>query len=525
MKKMTLITLFLFSAILLTVFYISGCNRVDNETGVVTQSSESPVPVFSASRSTVAFNRSYSSLDSVGIQIRISNVAPDYLTTAVVMTDKGVEKTLAKATNPFNGLTLGYNNIDIFTIATFSALRFSNPLPEGAKVEIYNACSSLSQVQPKIRASYSGFRRRMDVDDNQVVNTNDLAMLLAWIQTSRSANPSLIQARTLEIFPGCTTTVATIPAALADDLNNDGIVDTSDVALAMAWVQIGRLSSPSLVLQRALEIYPLATGTLVHFPDEALPYLTGVLKVSLSATLDLLMVKIPSGTFAMGNANIAGDAIPVHNVTISKPFYIGMYDVTQAQFMQALNTDPTAFPGDSNRPVDKAAYFDAVNFCNWLSDYTGLNRCFTYDASGSAICDFTANGYRLPTEAEWEYACRAGSFSEYYWGDAFDSAFAWYSGNWPGYTHPVGTRNPNNFGLYDMSGLVWEWCWDWYDSNYYSVSPSTDPTGPATGTNRILRGGSWGSLAPNLRAGYRTYDVPTNPSGGSYGFRVARNAN
>ncbi|MBF0548097.1 MAG: SUMF1/EgtB/PvdO family nonheme iron enzyme [Candidatus Riflebacteria bacterium] len=548
MKKMTLITLFLFGATLLAVFYISGCNRVDNETGIVTQSTENQTPMFSASRTTIDFGRSYSRLDSVGMQIRISNVSPDYMTTAIVMTDKGVEKKLSKATNPFKGLTLEYNNMDIFTIATFSTLRFSNPLPEGAKVEIYNACQSSAATQPKIHASYSGFRCRMDVDDNQVVNTNDLAMLLAWIQTSRSSDPSLIQARTLEIFPGCSTTIATIPSTVADDLNNDGVVDTSDVAFAMAWVQVGRLSSPSLVLQRALEIYPLATGSVVYLPGEALPDLTGVLKVPLSATLDLLLVKIPSGTFAMGSSDIGGNAIPVHNVTISRPFYMGMYEVTQAQFMQAFSTDPTwwpqYYPTYPNRPVDAATFNDAVNFCNWLSDQTGLNRCFTYDASGSAICDFTKNGYRLPTEAEWEYACRAGTFSLYFWGETLDLAFAWVNGSSPAHTCDVGTRKPNNFGLYDMAGNVCNWCWDWYDPNYYSVSPSTDPTGPATGTYRVVRGSSWISgqdtndggtiLGYMIYSGYRGYDSILSAgyrywwcwaAGTTYGFRVVRNAN
>ncbi len=179
------------------------------------------------------------------------------------------------------------------------------------------------------------------------------------------------------------------------------------------------------------------------------------------------MVEIPGGTFTMGDA----DFRPPHEVTLSS-FKIGAMPITQRQYKEIMGTNPSNFTGDEDRPVEMVSWEDACNFCKNLSQLRGEE-------------------YRLPTEAEWEYACRAGSTGAYCFGDDQDmlKEYAWYSENSEGSTHPVAKKNPNKYGLYDMHGNVWEWCSDWYGD--YPTGPENNPTGPGTGSNRVLRGGSW----------------------------------
>jgi formylglycine-generating enzyme len=174
-------------------------------------------------------------------------------------------------------------------------------------------------------------------------------------------------------------------------------------------------------------------------------------------------------------------------------------EVTQEQYEAVMGSNPSNFKGP-DLPVERVTWYEAVEYCNELSRQEGLDPC--YSGSGaSMLCDFTANGYRLPTEAEWEYACRAGTETDFHTGNmthsgsspldpALDRA-GWYFGNSGSTTHPVGEKEPNAFGLYDMHGNVWEWCWDWYASDYYASSPAEDPRGPASGSDRVVRGGSW----------------------------------
>lgn len=172
-------------------------------------------------------------------------------------------------------------------------------------------------------------------------------------------------------------------------------------------------------------------------------------------------------------------------------------------------------------PVESVSWYDAVEYCNWLSDKEGLDRC--YSGSGKDIkLDIAKNGYRLPTEAEWEYACRAGTTTDYYWGDKMDGDYCWF-GNRRGQVHPVGQKEPNAWGLYDMSGNVWEWCWDWYDNEYYKKSPENNPTGPSVGSTRVLHGGGWGNGADGCRSASRSYTWP-GIAGGDVGFRPVRRA-
>ncbi len=215
------------------------------------------------------------------------------------------------------------------------------------------------------------------------------------------------------------------------------------------------------------------------------------------------MVLVPAGSFMMGDKDEI-DA-PPHQVTVSA-FYIDKYLVTQDQYEKLIGDNPSRWKGPKN-PVEQVRWSDAVKFCNRRSESEGLRPC--YDLN-TWKCDFSANGYRLPTEAEWEYACRAGSATPYFFGE--DAAklgeYAWYEKNSGGHPRPVGQKQPNAWGLYDTSGNLWEWCNDFYKVNYYKESPGQDPTGPAEGSNRVVRGGAWRFSAERCRAGYRYNENP-----------------
>ncbi len=210
---------------------------------------------------------------------------------------------------------------------------------------------------------------------------------------------------------------------------------------------------------------------------------------------------IEAGEFMMGSEKGYKWEKPVHKVKITRPFYIGVYEVTQAQYEKIMGNNPSEFKGP-NRPVDTVTWNDAVLFCEKLSEKEGVE-------------------YRLPTEAEWEYACRAGTRTKYYWGNKMDGKYAWYKTNSEKRTHDVGQKKPNTWGLYDMIGNVGEWCSDWYDGDYYSSSPSSNPRGPAGGKYRVCRGGSWGISARYCRLAIRHLSAPALASYVD-GFRIAR---
>ncbi len=229
-------------------------------------------------------------------------------------------------------------------------------------------------------------------------------------------------------------------------------------------------------------------------------------------------VLVEGGTFTMGRTTGSGysNELPTHQVTLSS-FYIGKYEVTQAEYQAVMGSNPSYYSG-SDKPVEKVTWYNAVEYCNARSIQEGLTPCYN---TNTWACDFSANGYRLPTEAEWEYAARGGTNDpDYLYSGSDDiNSVAWYSSNSGSTTHNVGTKEPKQLGLYDMSGNVWEWCNDWYGS--YSSSAQTDPVGPATGFSRVLRGGSWYGDASSCRVARRSH---VNPSSSSNvrGFRLAR---
>ncbi|GHV57989.1 hypothetical protein FACS189460_5330 [Deltaproteobacteria bacterium] len=224
-------------------------------------------------------------------------------------------------------------------------------------------------------------------------------------------------------------------------------------------------------------------------------------------SLGMEFVLIPAGTFMMGSPpddkSVPSDEKPAHQVTISRPFYMGQYEVTQAQWEEVMGSNPSFFKGRNN-PVEQVSWEDAQEFIKRLNQMEGTNK------------------YRLPTEAEWEYAARAGTQTRYYFGDSEKNLgeYAWYDDNSNDETHPVGQKKPNAWGLYDMAGNVWEWVEDWYDSDYYSRSPGLDPPGPERGLSRVQRGGGWINFTTLCQSALRDDYNPGNRYL-TLGFRLA----
>ena len=233
------------------------------------------------------------------------------------------------------------------------------------------------------------------------------------------------------------------------------------------------------------------------------------------------MALLEAGRFTMGDEKEI-DAKP-HEVVISS-FYIDKYPVTQEQYKKVMGQNPSRWKADKN-PVEQVRWSDAVKYCNARSLKEGLQPC--YDLQ-TWECNFEANGYRLPTEAEWEYACRAGSKTQYFFGN--DSSkltdYAWVDSNAGGKPRQVGQKKPNPWGLYDMHGNVWEWCNDFYQVDYYQKSPEENPRGPKDGETKVVRGGAWKFSADSSRSGYRYNEDPgySDVCFGYdiYGFRCVR---
>jgi formylglycine-generating enzyme required for sulfatase activity len=244
-------------------------------------------------------------------------------------------------------------------------------------------------------------------------------------------------------------------------------------------------------------------------------------------------VRINGGTFTMGspaNEPGRGSDETQHQVTVSG-FYMGKYEVTQAEYQTVMGTNPSNFKGP-NLPVEKVSWFDAVEYCNKRSQKEGLSPAYTISGTGDSrtvSMNRNANGYRLPTEAEWEYACRAVTTTPFSTGNNVTTSQANYDGNFPyngnakgtnlSKTWNVGSGAANAWGLYDMHGNVWEWCWDWLGS--YASGAQTDPDGASSGANRVVRGGSWYYDAQRLRSAYRSNTGPGYRLN-DLGFRLAR---
>jgi formylglycine-generating enzyme len=276
-----------------------------------------------------------------------------------------------------------------------------------------------------------------------------------------------------------------------------------------------------------------------------LVYLMSCASTKGTSTNDMVLIK--GGTFTMGSPDDEPerqDDELQHQVTVSS-FFIGKYEVTQKEYQEIMGTNPSGFKGD-NLPVENVSWYDAVEYCNKRSQKEGLTPAYTINTKQSdpshknddedsikytVTWNKNANGYRLPTEAGWEYACRAGTTTPFNTGNNITTSQANYNGNYPynnnakgeyrEKTTPIGSFVPNAWGLYDMHGNVDEWCWDWYGEDY-PTGAQTDPVGAVTGFSRVLRGGSWYSDGQALRSAYRLNSNPSN-RGSFIGFRLVRN--
>jgi formylglycine-generating enzyme required for sulfatase activity len=292
------------------------------------------------------------------------------------------------------------------------------------------------------------------------------------------------------------------------DISQDGAVDGVDLGLLLAawgscpvvtpgWATLVEARpDPAVVTDPAFRQRIIATGYAWRVKDSG---------------TQIEMLLVPPGTFQMG-CIMGSDQfgcfvpeLPVHQVTLTRAFYLGRYEVTQADWQAQMGSNPSIFsatfgsPGPMSRPVETISW--------------------------NAVQGFLAiTGMRLPTEAEWEYACRAGTQTPFYNGSTSDESvgdLAWYSLNAEGQTRPVGLKAPNALGLHDMLGNVWEWLGDWYGP--YSSDSQTDPTGPATGSKRIIRGGGWANDTSLVRSSRRGGGVDPASAAHLIGFRAARN--
>ncbi len=236
------------------------------------------------------------------------------------------------------------------------------------------------------------------------------------------------------------------------------------------------------------------------------------------------MVLIPGGWFTMGDAEGQIDERPLHKVWVNA-FHMDKYEVTQEEYEKVRGENPSRWTAPKN-PVEQVRWSDAVRYCNARSIEDGLQPCYNLE---TWECDFNANGYRLPTEAEWEYACRAGTKTRYAFGDTPEKLrhYAWYKENSGGRPRPVGKKLPNPWGLHDMQGNVWEWCHDLYLVDYYQASPEKNPEGPKAGDTKIVRGGCWNARADKCRSAFRYNENPGYADVcfgyDIYGFRAVRN--
>ena len=299
---------------------------------------------------------------------------------------------------------------------------------------------------------------------------------------------------------------------------------------------------------RVLELTPFAFAALLANQSQGVPGAEIQAKAdiwafptskALISSIGLKLVRIEPGSFLMGTTKQQIDQLlrlfpdskrewlhveqPQHPVKITRPFFLGTHPVTQGQYKAIMGRNPSDFKGSDDLPVENVSWLDAVNFCNKMSEKDKRRPFYLIFGTDVAV-GIGTNGYRLPSEAEWEYACRAGMAGLFPWGDDIgkQGEHVWFSDNSDSKTHPVGQKRPNAWGLYDMLGNVCEWCADWYDEKYYASSPSVavDPPGPPKASSRVVRGGSWFTDARGCRPAYRGRDAPGGRCD-SLGFRVA----
>ena len=255
------------------------------------------------------------------------------------------------------------------------------------------------------------------------------------------------------------------------------------------------------------------TGCKINFRKMALQLIklklmflfAAVIQIAAAQEINPEMIFVQGGTFKMGSNFGVEDELPIHDVRVDD-FYIGKYEVTQREWRQIMDQDTSKryFGGFDSLPVERVSWYNVIAFIEKLNQKTGLK-------------------YRLPTEAEWEFAARGGNSSKgyKYSGSNSDTSVAWKVGNSHARSHPVGRKKPNELGIYDMTGNIFEWCSDWYSPTSYQVSPKENPIGPAVGIHKVIRGGSWFFDNTGLRSCDRASANPEYRYG-YIGFRLCR---
>jgi formylglycine-generating enzyme required for sulfatase activity len=391
---------------------------------------------------------------------------------------------------------------------------------------------------------------------NSSVGNGKTVTFSGWTLTGADAGNYTLSAQPVNVTANITAKPVTITGLSVSNKVYDG---TTTATVTGTAVISGKIGTDTVTVSAGTAAFANASvghGKTVTFSGWSLTgadagnYSLSAQPASVTAYISYIDVaQIPAGTFTMGSPagepNRYSDEGPQHSVTLSG-FYMGKYQVTQEQYQIVMGSNPSNFKsavaGESGTPgklpVETVSWYDALVFCNKLSMMEGLSPAYSISGStdpaawgtvptssnttwNAVVIVSGSNGYRLPTEAQWEYACRAGTTTAYNTGAAISDYTGCYTSNSGSKTHQVGLKSANYWGLYDMHGNVWEWCWDWYGENYYSSSPANNPMGASSGASRVRRGGSWDSSAENLRSAYRVNSYP-HIRGGSIGFRLVR---
>ncbi|MGC9328610.1 MAG: SUMF1/EgtB/PvdO family nonheme iron enzyme, partial [Candidatus Hinthialibacter sp.] len=371
-------------------------------------------------------------------------------------------------------------------------------------------------------------------------NNNSLTASFAWITPTQASaptptlTPTPVPTPTPEITPtptsapAPTSTPSSTPAPSATQVPprfTPTPTDTPSPTEAPSPTPIPDEPTPSPTHTPSPTATPTSTNTPEPTPTIDESMIAQLIAIDLpeqpSGSIPLQLTWIPSGSFSMGSPEDEQDRYDdetLHNVTFTMGFYMGKYEITQSQWEAVMGSNPSYFAGNPDHPVENVTWYQCAQFCNALSAREGLTPVYNEDFWQ---IDRTANGFRLPSEAEWEYACRAGTTTRFYWGDSEEEdiikQYCWYEKNADeGYwTDPhadvegpqqVGLKTSNAWGLHDMCGNVWEWCQDRYAD--YPAGDVVDPISQESGLNRIIRGGSWLTYSYICRSAYRDYWAP-----------------
>lgn len=360
-----------------------------------------------------------------------------------------------------------------------------------------------------------------DSDNNSEVNVPVITFVFPVNGDSIAKGASVPV--TIKIQPG-KMSVSRIRFLIDDSLNQELTEQSSqpDTLRTFNWVVTEATGTHSLVV----------TGLTSDGQDVKSPAIS--VRICPAASQLNQMILVSGGSFQMG---LTKRSKATHTVTLDS-FYIGKHEVTQKEWLKVMSSNPSLHSDDISCPVENITWYDVLVFCNRLSLEENLEPCYTINGSqnpdswgnipegqdsvwDSASCNWSAKGYRMATEAEWEFVARGGRHSAGYKYSGSDSIdiVAWYIPNSNAKTHPAEMKSSNELGLYDLSGNVWEWCWDWY--GHYSTTPQTNPHGVSTGYNRVLRGGSFANNSYHCEVGVRDNHTP-NYKSSHLGIRLVR---